>query len=102
MYSWIAWARCCIDIDCSQTRPGPGSAARNRPEPPKNAFWMPGTVVLVNATDSRHSHRVAALRVDPADPPMHLDPGLPLPLQPLHAEARAAEDPGAQLLLEAD
>src|ERR1700682_651729 len=51
-YSWIACARCCMVIDCSHTRPGPGSAAGKMPSPPKNAFLIPGTVVMLNWTDS--------------------------------------------------
>src|ERR1700676_4438421 len=53
MYSAIACARCCIDMDCSHTRPGPVRAARKIPEP-NRAFWMPCTVVMLNCTDSSY------------------------------------------------
>src|SRR6266545_4985155 len=76
-------------IDCSQTRPGPVSAARNRPEPPKNLSWM-------------HAQGVARLEVVDHDLAVQLDPRQALAREPLHAKPGAAEHAGAQPLLKRD
>lgn len=46
MYSISLWASFEIGRVCNQIRPGPVSAARNSPSPPKIMFLIPGTVVI--------------------------------------------------------
>ncbi len=50
--------------DCNQTRPGPVSAARKRPSPPKSAFLIPGMVVMSSGRPASHNcHRMLFLVV---------------------------------------
>src|SRR5215469_3966321 len=51
VFSWgkywsMAWASLAMGSVCSHIRPGPVSAARKMPSPPKIKFLMPGTVVI--------------------------------------------------------